>query len=194
MADVTVDSEGIYLCDLLPGYPDPRLSPPRGGFTGADHHNVVAAAYGLGTKIQVRNHASAAGVEGYSTFVYGKLEHQDTTNILAPRHFLAHHTDCVPYDFTNDAGTDLGAGLSPLVVGLSAMTVDFFGWFWCGGVCPEEWVSALGGVYYGATAGAIGACMGADLTAPGLVPGEIGYQTRAGDTKPCVLMLSIAAA
>ncbi|HUS44658.1 MAG TPA: hypothetical protein VM219_01280, partial [Phycisphaerae bacterium] len=61
MANFTIDSEGFYLVDQFPGVPDVRLSVPKDGFTGADHHNVSAAAYPIGTKIQVYNKLTAAG-------------------------------------------------------------------------------------------------------------------------------------
>ncbi|HUX01725.1 MAG TPA: hypothetical protein VMY35_12180 [Phycisphaerae bacterium] len=194
MANVTIDSELFYLLDTTPGVPDPRVSPPRDGFLGADHHNVAAAAYPVGTKVQVRNHSASAGVDGLSVFCYGKLEMQDTTNVLAARHFCAQHTDAIPFDFTNEAASDLGAGLSGLVVGLGAMTVDYFGWFWCAGVCPEEWVSGLGGVYYCSAAAGIGQNSFGDLETPGTTAGEIGLKTPAGDTSVICAILNTAAA
>ena len=194
MANVTVDSEKIVLLDCLPGVPNPHMRIPTDGFTGAEHHNVVAAKYDVGTKIQVFNHSASAGVDGYSTLVYGKLESQDATNVLAARHFCTWHSDAVPFDFTNDAGADIGESRGPIVVGLSPMTTDYFGWFWCGGVCPEEWVSDLGGVYYCSAAAAIGPVTGGDLETPGTTAGEIGLKTPAAYTSLYVGILLAAAA
>jgi len=194
MANVTIDSELIILLDLLPGHPNPHMRIPTDGFTGAGHHNVVAAAYDVGTKVQVYNHSASAGVDGYSTFVYGKLEMQDATNVLAARHFCTLHSDAVPFDFTNDAATDIGESLAPVVVGLGAMTVDYYGWFWCGGVCPEEHVSDLGGVYYCAAAAALGPVTSGDLETPGTTAGEIGLETPNADTDLIVAILLAAAA
>ena len=146
MAQTTIDSEKLILLDLWPGYADPRLGTPKDGFTGADHHNVAAAAYPLGTKIQYYN-VGTAGTAGYATFIYLKLEMQDATNVLQAKHLVNLHTDAVPYDVTNENASVITETHGPVAIGLSAMTVDYYGWFWCGGVCPEDAVSGLGGAY-----------------------------------------------
>ena len=192
MANVTIDSEGFYLLDLFPGVADPRRGVPTDGFTGADHHNVSSVQYPIGTKIQVYNQGT--GVDGLSVFVYAKLEMQDATNVLAARHFVTQHSDATAYDLTNEAASDIGTGLGAVAVGLGAMTVDYFGWFWCGGVCPEAFVSDLGGSYYCSAAAAIGAAMLGDLETPGTTAGELGLATSADDVKPVVAILNVAAA
>jgi len=197
MANFTIDSEGFYLVDQFPGVPDVRLSVPKDGFTGADHHNVSAAAYPIGTKIQVYNKltAAGAGVLGYSVMLYAKLEMQDATNVLAARHFVTQHSDAVPYDLTNDAATDIGTGCGAAAVGLGPMTVDYYGWFWCGGVCPESFVSDLGGSYYARETGAvIGTAMLSDLATPGTTAGELGLATAAGDAMVVIAVINVNAA
>jgi len=176
-SDGTIDSEKIMLFDGFPGAPDPRYGPPTDGFTGALSHNVAAAAYPIGTKIEVRN--TTLGIPGLSRFIYLKLESQDGTHALAARHIVALHSDATPYDVTNDNGADLAAQCGPIAVGLSAMTTDYYGWFWCGGVCPEDWVPALGGLYATLTPGtvAIGQFTHADITASETY-GEIGLDVR----------------
>ncbi|MBU2048307.1 MAG: hypothetical protein KKH61_04970, partial [Gammaproteobacteria bacterium] len=60
-------------------------------------------------------------------------------------------TICVPSSATNLTkvtnllGGDVGnSALSGLVaVSVSAMTVDYYGWFWIGGPCPIDYVAAL---------------------------------------------------
>ena len=128
MANGTLDSELFHLYDLWPGFAWPANTVPTDGFTGSDHHNVATAAFPVCTKVQVYN--SSAGLVGWSTFMYAKLEMQDATNVLAARHFCVMHSDATPGDLTNDAATELAATISPVAVGLSAMTVDYFGWFW----------------------------------------------------------------
>jgi len=182
MADGTLDSELFYLLDRLPGYPNPLLTTPVGGFTATACHNVATAAYPIGTKIQVYN--VTAGAAGYSTFVYGKLAAQDATNILAPRHFCTTFaTTPVPFEFTNEVATYIGAAVSPAVVALSAMTTARYGWFWCAGVCPEDYVAALGGNYYAMTDTAIGPVTLAELSTPGTTAGEIGLDLVDADTE-----------
>jgi hypothetical protein len=168
-SDGTIDSEKIILNDLWPGVADPRRGVPTSGFTGATHHNVseavgLAAGYRLGDKRQVRN--VLLGIPGLSTFIYLKLEAQDA-NALAARHIVALHTDATPYDVTNDAANDLASQVGPSAIGIGAMTTDNVGWFWCGGVCPEDYVAALGGLYATLNPGtvAIGQMTRADGTA-----------------------------
>ena len=180
MADEKIDSQMFELIDRWPGVPLPSLSAPTDGFgvASADGgHNQATAIWPIGTKIQVRNHSSAAGLDGWSTFMYGKLEMQDTTNVLAACMFLTRHSDAVPYDLTNEVASDLGAGLGPLAGGLSAMTVDYFGWFWTNGVCPEEYVAALGTFWPTILGVTIGACTSGDLADADTTYGEIGLVT-----------------
>ena len=181
MADSTLDSDLFYLLDTTPGVPNPTLTTPVGGFTAAACHNVAAAIYPVGTKIQVYN--ETAGVAGNSTFVYAQAETQDGTNIIAARHFLTTYgTTPVWWKFTNDAGGDIGDGINSLVVALSAMTTAYYGWFWCAGVCPEDYVAALGGNYYTEGDVAIGPVTGGTLATPGTTAGEIGLTAVAADT------------
>lgn len=173
MADATIDSESFYLFDLLPGKPNPVYGEPLGGFDGSTSHDVVAAGYDVGTKIQVYN--ETAGVAGYSTFIYGKLATEDATNICLVRHVCVQDkTTPTPFEFTNDTGNDNGAGLSPVVIPAATLTVLYYGWWWCGGVCPEDWASGLGGAYYTDGNAAIGPLGTADLATPGTTAGEIG--------------------
>jgi len=52
------------------------------------------------------------------------------------------------YRVTNDPDDCVIATGSLLAaVALSAMTNERWGWFWCGGICPESFVSGLGGNY-----------------------------------------------
>jgi hypothetical protein len=59
------------------------------------------------------------------------------------------------------------------------MTTGRYGWFWVGGVCPEEFVTDLGGNYYTDATVAIGDMTLANLVAPGTTPGEIGFSLPA---------------
>ena len=180
MADSTIDSELFYLDDRWPGKPCPSFGTPADGFTGASHHNVAAPVFPVGTKVQVFNTGVTAGKAGWASFIYLKLEMQDATNVLAARMFVAQHTDAAAgsfFDATNEIASVNGDGLGPIAVGLSAMTVDYYGWFWCDGVCPEEFVAALGGNYYTLGTVAIGDMGWGTLATPGTTAGEIGLET-----------------
>jgi len=188
MADTTIAGNKIILLDRFPGTPLQNVSVPEDGFTGTAHHNVATAAYPVGTKIQVYcDGGTVTGTTtsnaGYAVFVYAKLETQDGTNILAAKHICVLEKDAEPYDLCNDSASDIGATLGPVAVGLSAMTNDYYGWFWCGGVCPVEYVAALGGTYKGTATLAIGPMSWADAASPGLTYGEFALDTPAADTE-----------
>ena len=187
MADSTIDSERFYLLDRWPaGRVFYRL--PTGGILGATHHNVATPAYDLGDRIMVRN-TTSAGVAGWSTFIYLKLEMQDTTNVLAVKEVVAQHSDAAAggagvFDATNEVATLNGTQKGPAAVALSAMTVDYYGWFWCGGVCPESIVAGLGGTYATTGAVAIGDMSWGNLASASATVGEIGFDVAnaAGET------------
>jgi hypothetical protein len=183
-SDGTIDSELFVLVDGWPGVPNPSLGEPTDGFTGADHHDVSTAAYPLGTKIQVWNDGAEAGVDGWATLIYLKLTNQDGTNVLGARHIVALSSAAEPYGVTNEQATLLTTQLGPIAIALSAMggtdaTPDVYGWFWCGGVCPEEYVSDLGGNYKTLNPGtvAIGGMTYANGTA-GTTYGELAFDVR----------------
>lgn len=185
MADSTLDSELFILFDTTPGAPSPWLSTPGTGFTNATDHDVAAGTYDLGTKIRVYN--ETAGVAGWSTFVYGECESQDATNVLAVKHFCGlDATSTTPFLFTNEVASDVGATLQSIVVALSAMTSGQYGWFWCEGVVPEDYVSGLGGNYPTFGDVAIGHVTSRDLATPGTTVGEIGLSLPAADTEVIV--------
>lgn len=185
MADSTLDSELFYLFDTTAGPIDPHCGPPQDGFLGAESHNVATAIYTLGTKVAVPN--KGTGVEGWSVFVYGECESQDATNVLAVKHLCGiDSTSPTPFLFTNEVASDLGASNQPIVIALSAMTSGRYGWFWCAGVCPEKWVSGLGGNYPTMGDVAIGIMASADLATPGTTVGEIGFDLPDADTETIV--------
>jgi hypothetical protein len=177
MADQVLTNLKFMLADGFPGLPDPRYGPPTDGFTGALSHNVAAAAYPIGTKVQVAN--VTTGLAGLSTLVYLCLSHQDGTNILAPRHLVAISTTATPYAVTNEIATVLDTPTGqkgPIAVALSAMTTTYYGWFWCGGVAPIDAVPAMEGNFYTLNTVTAGCTMTwGTLATPGLVAGEIGF-------------------
>ena len=145
MADSTIDSEKIILKDNWPGLPLVGVVPP-GGFTGVTHHNVTTPAYDLGTKIQVQN--ILAGVVGPSVLIYLKTGTVCAGTAFAARGVVSPETNASLYIVTNDPTSMLlNTGCALAAVLLSAMGNTSYGWFWCGGVCPEEWVPGLGGTY-----------------------------------------------
>ena len=146
MADSTIDSEKVVLVDGFPGYPGALSSTDaKNGFTDASHHNVATAQYPIGTKIQVQN--SGTGIAGPSIFMYGQIGTQNGDVAIAAKTICIFDSASDPYELTNDPDSAVGIGAGPIAVALSAMTDAYYGWFWVGGVCPEAFVSGLGGNY-----------------------------------------------
>jgi hypothetical protein len=177
MADSTIDSELIILRGGRFGTPYDNSIPP-GGFTGSTHHNVASPVYPIGMVKRVYNDGSY-GVKGYSEFVYL----QATNN---PDVAIAAKTVCVPgsatvwYTFTNDPDDCvLATGALLGVVAISAMTDNYYGWLWCGGVCPEALVLDMGGNYLTDGSVVAGGIVAHDLTADAIGFGACGADTEA---------------
>lgn len=162
MANSTIDDAKLILYDRWPGEVDQNLGVPPDGFTGASHHNVATAQYEPGTKIKVYDKTN----KGYATLIY--LQYiagtKAATLALAAKQFVcmdtseqaAAATSPTYFKVGDDASECLLTG--PMAVALSAMTTTYYGWFWCGGVCPVDSVAALGGNYV--TDGTVAAGLG----------------------------------
>ena len=184
MADSTLDSELLVLIDTWPGVAKlvEGSQIPTGGFTGSTHHNVATPKYAPGEKLCVWNESGDAGKAGMSTFIYLQL-----TTAAGPT--VAAKQFCVPgsattwYVVSNDPDADslVVEGAAMAAVAISAFTSTYWGWFWCGGICPEGHVSALGGNY--ATEGNVAA--GAVCT-NNLAADAIGLGPCAADTEAII--------
>jgi len=190
MADSTLDSELFILRDNWPGVPWPAQSLPTTFLADGVYGHNVAVASGLfnqGTKVQAW-HTGTAGGAGYFTIIYLKLEMQDATNVLAAKHVVTQHTDAAAggdaiYDVTNEAASTNGYTTSLAAIGLSAMTVDYVGWFLCGGVCPEDYVSALAGNFATTNDVAKGPFTVGALSSASTTEGEMGFDLVDADTE-----------
>lgn len=149
MAASTIDSELIVLAC---GRWGPAISEPvlLDGLTGVTHHNVAAPAYPVGTVIRVRNDSGVAGQPGFAELVYLQCV-ANATVAIAARQLLVPDSATLWYRVTNAPDDAAVANTAlptvPAVVAISAMTTLYYGWFWCGGICPQSHVSALGGNY-----------------------------------------------
>ena len=161
MADSTIDSEKFYLFDRWPGSPLTSAATPTGGFTGASHHNVTSPAYPVGTKIAVMNTHTSYQIGGSVMIYLRNIENVSTDYPVEAKHFVVPQNTSNWYEVTNKQGSILADGGTPGAVGLSTMstTTGYYGWFWCGGVCPEQYVTDLGGNFATAT----GAIAGVDV-------------------------------
>ncbi len=146
MADSTIDSELITLVNNWGIAPSVIDVVPTDGFTGSKTHNVATRAAPIGEVRQVRCDGSV-GKAGYSQFIYLQVGTQNPDVAMAVKHVVAQDSATVWYQVTNDPDTALKLPTGLAAIALSAMTDDYYGWFWCGGVCPEQFVSGLGGTY-----------------------------------------------
>jgi hypothetical protein len=165
MADSTIDSDLIYLRGGRFGTCYDKTM-PIGGFTGSAHHNVAAADrdYPIGMVKRVYCDGTV-GVKGFAEFVYLAYEGSSAPTAAA-KQVCVPDSSTVWYQFTNDPDSCVMATGSMLaVVAISAMTDGYYGWFWCGGVCPEVYVSALGGNYATTNAVIAGNIIASDLSA-----------------------------
>lgn len=132
----------------------PYAEMPKSGFTGtggggsyntkalSSSHNVADdSAYKVyvpGTKMHYYNRA----LKGAGTCIY--LRYSEGAETLAAGYI------CQPdpqndalYYVTGDASTFVHLAVAkPNCIALSAMDDTYWGWFWCGGVCPDLYTSA----------------------------------------------------
>ena len=149
MAESTMDSLEVILIDNWPGTAKliGHSEIPVGGFTGSLHHNVPAPRYPKGEKLCVWE-PGTLGCEGMATMIYLQVGTQ-TASIAAKMHCVTGSATDL-YVVTNDPDANIIGpltGCAMLGIALSAMTDAYYGWFWCGGVCPETFCPDLGGTH-----------------------------------------------
>ena len=158
-----IGAEEFYIHDLWPGAINANLSEPTIGFDSTTISNVATAVYLAGTKIQGCNEVtvSADGArsmnQGYYTMMYAKYHCSTTLADITACDLLT--ISCLsshvhgPLAVTREVTS--GGGFGPLAVCILDMTPDSFGWFWCGGYCPQNDVTSLDTSIY-VTAGCVG--------------------------------------
>jgi len=153
MGDSTITVQGVVLAEHWPGVPiDPPVS-HTDMTTAAVGHNIANPMFRLGQKWKVycSGDEAYAGVGynlGWSTFIYLKCEAGIETAIAAIATSICVVDDTMAagdaatklYTKTADSANTTHDALGLIGVALSTMTNDYYGWFWCGGVCPIEYV------------------------------------------------------
>ena len=173
MSDSVIDSELIVLHNTW-GSPGPETSQPLGGFTGTSHHNVATAAFPLGTIVRVYCDGTV-GQPGFSELAYLQLGTIDATNSIHAKHICVPDSATYWYKVTNDVSSaNASAGEGHAAIAISDMTTAYYGWFWVGGVCPEQYITALGGDYGTAGSVAVGAFTVVALASSGTTYGDFG--------------------
>ena len=139
MADSTLDAKYITLFDAWPGKAlDWGLTVSQ-ILDSNTVQNVVYPRYPVGTKIIVRNPGTTYSATGNSTLIYLQAGTAATGLAVAAKHVCVPDTDTNLYKVTNDKTTGLNPAGCPLVaVALTTMTNSYYGWYWCGGVCPAD--------------------------------------------------------
>ena len=148
MADSTLDSELFILRNNWGSAPTADRFEPKDGFAegNALHHNAATAKFPLGTCIQVHNKGTL-GKAGPAQFIYLLVGTQNASSVIAARSVVVQDSAAVPYTITNDPDSCIKIPSGVAAIALSAMTNAYYGWFWCGGICPEDYVGDLGGTY-----------------------------------------------
>lgn len=195
MTDGAIDSEEFYLFDNWPGTPLQSAAVPTGGFTGSAHHNVSSPAYPVGTKIAVMNTHASYQIGG-SVFIYLRnIEIVSTSVPVAVKHWVIPKNTSNWYEVTNENNSILADAGTPGAIGLSTMstTTGYYGWFWCGGVCPTQYVTDLDGDFVTDSTVVAGPNVLSNLLASGATYGTIGPAVATSTTLNLPAIFSLAA-
>ena len=136
MADSTITVARVVLFDPLAFAASDMFGLPADGFIGASHHNVAAPAYELGRRIVVPN--VTTGNKGFSVFSYLKAVANAGVALAAGQVCVPDALATGPHVVTNDPDDCIAISIGTVAVCLSAMTTLYYGWFWTGGVCPQD--------------------------------------------------------
>jgi len=136
--DAAIPCEHLILLNHWPKAYIPSMfdKQPLGGFIGADHFNVAAAKYQVGSMITVWNDGTGAGVEGWCTMMYAR----NKTTAIAASHEICQPADAeAPYYISSTCANALIVNDICMIgaVSLAAMTAAYYGFFWVEGVAPS---------------------------------------------------------
>ena len=149
----TFGAEEFVLYDTFPGAVNPNMSEPVNGFDSTHSNNVSTAVFDVGTKIMNYNDVSTTtkgartANKGPYTCIYAKYVCSTTASDITAGEQVTQFcmSDGVrPFAMTKELTAANGAMIMPpLAVACADMTPNSHGWFWCGGVCPQEDITAL---------------------------------------------------
>lgn len=134
-----IDDGKFHLVDNFPGIPTNGPNPDDWTLFDA------TAAFSVGEKRQVHDDTN----DGWTVFIY--LQYNKGAAALVAVKGLCGLTTAEMDDaagwanVTNDFSEAEEQG--PIVVALGTATDLYYGWFWCGGVCPVDLVSGLDGIF-----------------------------------------------
>jgi hypothetical protein len=157
----SIDSTGLLLNDRWPGIANNNAAGPYdlgNVANGSDQNWYVASTkppHVLGTKFTGYQEA-ASGVNGGSfTLIYLNTGTLLSTTAITAKKFCALQaaptsstSGALLYTVTNNPAYTVGMSTALYGVSMSAMTSGgYYGWFWCGGVCPESICTGMAGTY-----------------------------------------------
>ena len=153
MADSTITVQGVVLRDNWPGVP---ITPPvaYSDMSAASvGHNLANPMWRLGQKWKVYNSDdSVNGTTGFnvgwSTFIYLKCADDIASAVAAVATSIVVIDNTIAaanaadkwFTVTSDTDQTTHESDGFMAVALSTMTNSYYGWFWCGGVCPIGFV------------------------------------------------------
>lgn len=155
---VGIDDGKFILIDQLPGEAQNVQMPSASALVAY----TATALFQLGTKIKIYD----ATNNGLATLVYGQFNAGSAAvaTVKSPCGVLATGFDAGEwYKFTNDASDAMLQG--PIVIALGTTVDEYYGWFWCGGVCPVDTISGLDGIF--PSDGSVDAATGMKLVSAG---------------------------
>jgi len=161
MSANNLDSTEILMLDNFPGIPNVNAAGPYNlgnVAAGGDQNWYVSGSrppHVLGTKFMGYQEGGTGIVAGSYTLIYLKTGTELSGTSIAVKRLCAMtlgpgaaSSSDLLYTVTNDPTTPIGLLSGQCAVAMSAMTSGgYYGWFWCGGVCPESICVGMAGAY-----------------------------------------------
>lgn len=136
---VGIDDGKFYLIDNFPGVPVWGENPDD--WT----EYTEAKNFTLGDKRLIYDDTN----NGWATLIYLRFQ-KGTAAVAAVKSLCGFFTADVASagawaNVSNTTDESMSAG--PIAIALGTTVDAYYGWFWCGGVCPVDLVSGLDGIY-----------------------------------------------
>jgi len=149
----SLGAEEFYLIDMWPGTPNANLSEPTTSLDSTVYNTVTTPYYLPGTKLQICQDVTVTTTnarscnQGYSTLIYAKFVEAtnsgDCTACDIVTLFCISTNALGPLAVTKDVSAGMDGFGGPVAIAVADITPDAYGWFWCGGVCPQEAITAM---------------------------------------------------
>jgi hypothetical protein len=153
---VGIDDGKFYLIDKFPGVPTNGPNPASWTTYSATED------FPVGTKRMIYDDTN----NGWATLIYLRFQKGSAAVATVKSICGLYITDVATagawYNVTNTADSTTSL-IGPICVALGTTTDAYYGWFWCGGVCPVDTISGLNGIY--PSSGTVAACNGMQLVA-----------------------------